>query len=157
MQLWPRRAKVAVALGALALLAVRARADLALHKPVRISSVRLGDPEGAVNGFVEWGSYAVHTRNDSPAWFLVDLEDTLPLGEVRISGRGDGFFTDERSPIAVELSGDGKRFTRAAVCPPIVTQVSPCRAHLDGAPARFVRLVHPSHLVLSEVEVFAAR
>jgi len=159
----PRVARVArLAMAALVVAVVaggayRARRNLALHKPVRMSSVLLGSPEGAVNGFVEWGSYAVHSRGGGPAWLLVDLEGTFPLGEVRVFGRGDGYHTDSPSPITVELSGDGLTFTRAAVCDRVVTQVSPCAAKLGGAPARYVRLTHPTHLVLSEVEVLGAR
>jgi hypothetical protein len=153
----PRAAQIAVALGAVILVWVRAQQNLALHKAVRISSVLLGDAAGVVNGFVEWGSYAVHTRVNAPAWLVIDLERASPIGEVRVFGRGDGYHTGAGTPIAVELSDDGLKFARAAVCPEVVTQVSPCRATLHGAAARYVRLAHPTHLVLSEVEVFAPR
>jgi hypothetical protein len=157
----PRLVRVAIA-GALMLVAAAswglgARQNLALHKPVRMSTVLLGSPEAVVNGFIEWGSYGVHSRSVGPAWVQIDLEGTFSLGEVRVFGRGDGYYSDSVAPIAVELSGDGRTFTRAAVCDPVVTQVSPCRAKLGGAAARYVRLSHPSHLVLSEVEVFGAR
>lgn len=131
--------------------------DLALHKPVRISSVLLGDPAGAVNGFVAWGSYAVHTRSEGPAWFVVDLEASHRIGEVRVTGRGDGFLTEPGPGMMVEVSEDGRVFHHAVPCPPIVTQASPCRVALGGAPGRYVRVRHPSHLVLSQVEVFEAR
>jgi F5/8 type C domain len=160
-QLTPRVIRVAIVV-ALALAvgpvwALRSRRNLALHKPVQMSPVLLGSPAGAVNGWIEWGSYAVHSRSGGQAWLRIDLEGTFPIGEVRVFGRGDGYHTDSASPIAVELSADGRTFTRAAVCAPVVTQVSPCIAQLSGATARYVRLSHPSHLVLSEVEVFAAR
>ncbi len=152
----PRLVKLAIVLAvAVAWRASRER-DLALHKPVRISSVRLGDPAGAVNGIVEWGSYAVHTKRDSPAWFVVDLEERHRIGEVRVYGRGDGYLNDG-PPMAVELSEDGLRFGRPVSCEAAVTQLSPCRVAMGGAAARYVRVLHPTHLVLSEVEVFEAR
>jgi hypothetical protein len=137
--------------------AARARRNLAFHKPVQISSVLLGDPAGAVNGVVEWGSYAVHTRGRGPAWLSIDLEGTFPIGEVLVFGRGDGYHTDSDAAVAVELSEDGRTFAQASSCDPVSTQVSPCRARIGGAPARYVRVTHPTHLVLSEVEVFGAR
>ncbi len=157
----PRVLRVAI-FAALALVttgswALRGRRNLALHKPVRMSPVLLGSPAGLVNGFVEWGSYAVHSRGGGPAWVEIDLEGNFPIGEVRVFGRGDGYHTDSPSPIAVELSSDGHTFARAAVCDRVVTQVSPCEAKLGGAPARYVRVSHPTHLVLSEVEVLGAR
>jgi hypothetical protein len=148
---------IAVALGGSAIAFASARQNLALHRPVHASSVLLGDPAGVVNGFVEWGTYALHSRGGAPAWFVIDLERATPIGVVRIFGRGDGYHTDSSSFIAVEVSTDGRTFKRAAVCPGIATQVSPCRVDLGGALASQVRLTHPTHLVLSEVEVFAPR
>lgn len=147
----------AVLLGLVFLGRAAASENLALHKPVRISSLLLGNPAGVVNGLVEWGSFAVHSRSQGEAWLEIDLEEKAPVGEVRIFGRGDGYYTDSRTPIGVEVSGNGRDFERVASCEPVVTQVAPCRARVDGVPARYVRLVHPSHLVLSEVEVYAAR
>jgi hypothetical protein len=150
----PRLVRLAILLAAAAtLVAARSRGgrDLALHKPVRISSVLLGDPAGVVNGFVEWGSYAVHTRSQGPAWLIVDLEAPARVGDVRVSGRGDGFFTEQGPPMVVEVSDDGVSFHHAVSCDPIVTQASPCRVAFGGVPARYVRVRHASHLVLSEV------
>ncbi|HEX7604823.1 MAG TPA: discoidin domain-containing protein, partial [Polyangiaceae bacterium] len=142
----PVRLAAAVAILALGVRAgLAASRNLALHRPVKISSVLLGDERGAVNGFVEWGSYAVHSRGGGPAWLRVDLERTSPIGEVRIYGRGDGFHTDSGAPIVVELSADGEKFVRAAQCDVLVTQVSPCAVNLGGAKARYVRVSHPTH------------
>ncbi len=149
----PRLVKLAILLVAAVAWRAAARRDLALHKPVRISSVLLGDPAGAVNGFVEWGSYAVHTRSDSPAWLTVDLEDAHRIGEVRVFGRGDGYLTGPGPAMVVEVSDDARTFRHGVPCDPIVTQASPCRVSLGGVPARYVRVRHASHLVLSEVEV----
>jgi hypothetical protein len=150
-----------LALGAASIAALlagcRGRENLARGRPVRISSVRLGDPAGVVNGFVEWGSYAVHTKNDAPAWLTIDLGGAFPVGAVTIAGRGDGFLDERSAQITVEISSDGKAFRRVGACREIFTQAAPCEVSAGGAEARHVRLVHRSHLVLSEVEVFAAR
>ena len=156
-QLSPRVAQLAIAAGALTVFLAHARRDLALHKPVRISSVLLGDPARVVNGLIEWGTYAVHTRTNKPAWLEIDLGQPSPISEVRVFGRGDGFHTDTRSALTIEISTDGHRYARVGACPAVVTQASPCLADLGGAPARYVRLAHPTHLVLSEVEVFGPR
>ncbi len=156
----PRVLRVGVAaVLLLALVAGRALGagrNLALHRPVTMSGVLLGNPAGVVNGSVEWGSYAVHSRG-GPAWLIIDLEGLHHLDEVRVFGRGDGYHTDTPTPMAVELSTDGRTFTRAGLCERVVTQVSPCELKLRGATARYVKVAHPSHLVLSEVEVFGAR
>ncbi len=152
----PSRLLIALALLAFAAAgwAAQARQNLALGKPVTISSVLLGDPAGAVNGFVEWGQYAVHTRNGS-AWFIIDLEATAAIDEIRIFGRGDGFFSETTASMGVDVSLDGKAFHAVGKnCQTFVSQVAPCLVRAAGESARFVRVRHPSHLVLSEVEVF---
>jgi hypothetical protein len=131
--------------------------NLAVGKPVRVSSVRLGDPAGAVNGLVEWGSIAVHTRTDSPAWLVIDLQGTHSIGEVRLFNRGDGYYDERSAQIAVEVAPDGGGYRRVGACREIFTQAAPCVVDIGGAPARYVRLVHRSHLVLSEVEVIEAQ
>lgn len=133
------------------------RENLAAGKPVQMSSVRLGDPAGAVNGFVEWGSYAVHSQNDSPAWLSIDLDGTFPVGEVKIWSRGDGYHDEQSARVTVEVSDDGKAFRPVGACREVFTQAAPCSVPVDGALARHVRLVHRSHLVLSEVEVLEAQ
>src|ERR1700722_19112259 len=78
--------RLALACGAAALVAGRARQNLALHRPVTSSSVRWGDPAGVVNGVVEWGAYALHTRHDHGAWVTVDLGRSFRVDEVRYYG-----------------------------------------------------------------------
>jgi hypothetical protein len=128
--------------------------NLALHRPVTTSSIRLGNPQGAVNGIIEWGSYAVHTRSESPAWLEIDLGAVHRIHEVRIYNRGDGFYDERSARIAVQLSPEGRTFRTLGGCTAIFTQASPCRVQIDGEPARYLRLEHRTHLVLSEVEVF---
>lgn len=147
----------AIALLAAAGAAGCGREDLARGRPVRASSVRIGDPAGVVNGVVEWGSYALHTDSGSRAWVAVDLGREVRVGEVRVFNRGDGFYDTRSANVGVEVSTDGRSFRRIGGCTQIFTQVSPCSVTSPGAPARHVRLVHPSALVLSEVEVYEAR
>lgn len=145
-------AVVSAVVGLYALLSPR---NLALRKPVRMSSVLIGAPTGAVNGAVEWGSYAVHSRR-GPTWLEIDLNTVASVGIVRVVGRGDGFHT-EIKPMIIEHSLDGHAFMKAARCGTVLTQVAPCVVDLQGAQARYVRIAHPTHLVLSEVEVFPAQ
>jgi hypothetical protein len=155
---------MALSVGKLALVVVAAaafvfapmRRNLALHKPVTASSARIGYPSSIVNGAVEWGSYGLHTQTDRPAHVTVDLEKTYRLGEVRVFGRGDAYFSDTTAHVLVKVSLDGRSFRHVATCDGLSIQASPCRVDLRGVPARYVRL-EDAFLVLSEIEVFEAR
>ncbi len=154
------RRAVAIALGAAAILGgvaafALAPKNLARGMPVKASSVRLGDPAAVVNGFVEYSSYAVHTRSESPAWVRVDLLAERPIGEVKLYNRGDGFFDEAGARMAVDLSRDGVTYHRAGICPEIFTQLHPCVIAANGEEARYVRVLHRSVVVLSEIEVYA--
>jgi hypothetical protein len=145
-----------VVAGAAAIVFAPTRRNLALHKPVKASSVRLGHPSSLVNGAVEWGSYGLHTQTQHPAHVTIDLEGTHRLGEVRVFGRGDGFHVDTAPRVIVKTSVDGRSFTYGATCDGLPMQASPCRVDLGGVTARYVRL-EDTFLVLSEIEVFEAR
>lgn len=155
----PSRRAVAIALGAAAILGgaaalALAPKNLARGMPVKASSVRLGDPAAVVNGFVEYSSYAVHTRTENPSWLRVDLLAPHPIGEVKLYNRGDGFLDESEALMAVDLSRDGVTYHRAGVCPEIFTQLHPCVIAANGEEARYVRVVHRRVVVLSEIEVF---
>ncbi len=152
----PGKIKLAVASVVVLLTFGRARQNIARGRPVTASSARFGHPSAVVNGVVEWGSYALHTGADRPAWFKIDLEGTHRIEEVRVYGRGDALLNEDAPPVPVELSLDGQTWTRAGACEGVFTQASPCRIEAGGAPARYVRLTYP-YLVLSEVEVFETR
>ena len=156
MVLSPGKIKLAVVALVLVLLAARARQNLAFRRPATSSSARFGYPSAVVNGVVEWGSYALHTQADRPAWFMVDLQGTHPIGEVRVFGRGDALLNEDPPALPVELSLDGHTWKQAGACEGLFTQASPCRVLAGGALARYVR-VTGAYLVLSEVEVFEAR
>jgi hypothetical protein len=141
---------------AIALAAWRAPKNLALHKPVTASSVLYGNPAGLVNGSIEWGSFAFHSSWGAPTWVLIDLEATSSIHEIRIWNRGDEKLADAAGT-RVELSDDGATFRPAATCEDLFTQATPCRLALGDARARYVKLVHPVYLALSEVEVLGRR
>lgn len=130
--------------------------NLAWRKNVRMDNVFLGNPADVVNGVVEWGSYAVHTRRGA-ALLDIDLEKPKAIGLVRIYGRGDAYHMDSKAPIVVQHSVDGQTYVNAGQCGLVLTQVAPCKVELENITARYVRLSHPTHLVLSEVEVFPAQ
>jgi hypothetical protein len=160
----PSRRAVAIALGAAAILGGAgalavglAPRNLARGMPVKASSVRLGDPAAVVNGFIEYSSYAVHTRTENPAWVRVDLVTVQPIGEIRLYNRGDGFLDEAESLMAVDLSRDGVNYRRAGTCPEVFTQLQPCVIAANGEEARYVRVAHRRVVVLSEIEVFEPR
>jgi F5/8 type C domain len=127
--------------------------NLAFGKNVRTSPVLLGEPAGIVNGVMEWGGYALHTRRGS-AWIEIDLERLTEIATIRVYGRGDGYHLDSRASISVEYSLDGVKYVGLGRCGLVLTQVAPCDVQGANVSARYVRLAHPTHLVLSEVEVF---
>ncbi len=152
----PAKIKLAVAALVVILTAARARQNLALHRPVTVSSTRFGDASAVVNGVIEWGSYALHTKPDRPAWFTVDLQGEHPIGEIRIFGRGDALLNEDAPPLLVETSLDNRTFQRVGTCDAVYTQASPCHVYPTGVSARYVRLEF-LYLVLSELEVYEAR
>ena len=143
-------------IAAIALAAWRAPKNLALHRPITASGVLYGSPTGLVNGSIEWGTFAFYSNDSGPAWVLIDLEASRSIHEVRIWNRGDGQLEDAEGT-RVELSDDGTTFRPAATCEDLFTQATPCRLGLGGARARYVKLVHPWYLALSEVEVLGWR
>jgi hypothetical protein len=151
----PRTVKVVLAVAILAFTLGRARKNLALHKPCTASSIHWGDPSAVVNGVVEWGSFALHTETDRPAWIKVDLQGTFRLDEVRVFSRGDELIGEGGDPLPVEVSLDGTTFKEVGRCTPIFSQASPCVVRPGGEPARYVRLTYP-FLAICELEVYGA-
>lgn len=152
---------IALFLGAAALFAVfRGGRNIAVGRPITASSVRLGDPRGLVNGFVEYGGYALHTKTETPAWVRVDLESSRSIAEIRIYSRGDGYLDVRDAQLAIDVSEDGVTYRRAGRCTEVFSQLSPCVVDArDGAPAlrgRYVLVTRSGALVLSEIEVIEA-
>jgi hypothetical protein len=118
-----------------------------------------GDAAGAVDG-VKNGKYGFHTSNDAQPWWQVDLGKRVPLARVVVYNRCDGGCPSRNPRIELALSNDGKAWTVAYrhKGTPFggVGHGKPLTVTLDGRPARFVRLQHPTKtwFHLDEVEVY---
>ena len=120
------------------------------------------DALGAVDG-VKSGKWGFHTVEDKAPWWQVDLQKAAPLDRVVVYNRCDSPSCPPRNArIELKLSDDGKQwatvyrhggkpFGGVGLGKPLVVK-------LDGKPARFVRLQHPTPtwLHLDEVEVYPA-
>jgi hypothetical protein len=130
--------------------------NLARGKSVLVSSQRPGTPDpGAVVDGWRGGTFGVHTKQDDPPWIEIDLGDTYRLTRAVIVNRGDGY-EDEVLPLALQLSDDDRTWREIAIRHDRFTQRSPWRLALDGARARFVRVIKPEagYLALSEIEIY---
>lgn len=132
------------------------RRNLALGKRVQVAGVSYGSAEGIVNGWVEWGTFALFTRFGVTS-LKIDLEQVHSIGMIRVYGRGDGCAVETSTPVTIEYSADGLEYHKVKYCGPVMSQVRPCTAELPNVAARYVRLSHPRFIVLSEVEVFAGQ
>lgn len=126
--------------------------NVARGKPVTVSSIRLGTPQGIVNGAIEWGTFGLHSGSSGREWATIDLQKFFSLSSAEIYSRGDGRF-EFNLPLMVELSDDGARFRPGGSCPDLFTQATPCVVNLHRERARFVRVSAPE-VVLAEVEVY---
>lgn len=143
-----------------AVTSVVAPSNLALNKPVTVSSYRVNPPDGheLVDGSFPL-SYAVQTdREDSPH-IVIDLQAVYRIQTIKVYNRGDGW-QDEGLPIAVELSIDGDYYYPAGRREMHFERDPPWVIHVPKLPARYVRLrgEHAkSYLALSQVEVFGRK
>jgi hypothetical protein len=133
--------------------------DLALHKPVKISSSHpdsLAPPTGEwlVNGRIE-RVYGVATKNEDNPWMLIDLQKPEPVRRIVIYNRGDGWFTD-CLPLEVLVGLDESSLHRVAMRETVFTQLRPWGVRTNET-VRFVKLVAHKHAAcaLSEVEVYS--
>jgi hypothetical protein len=133
---------------------VTARPNLALHRPVEVTSrdPTYGvDPSHVVDG--DESNLGFHTDRGTPHSVTIDLGSVRSLKRVEVFNRAD--CCEERAtPLSVQLSVDGHAYTTVARRSRVFQQWS---ASLPGGSAgRFVRLVHESneYFHLSEVEVY---
>jgi hypothetical protein len=105
---------------------------------------------------VKSGRFGFHTGQEAAAWWQVDLQQVIPLREVRIFNRGD-CCTERARTIRVLLSTDGISYSTAYTHDGSEFTGSPLVVGLDGRNARFVRLqlAENTWLHLDEVEVYA--
>jgi hypothetical protein len=130
--------------------------NIALNKPAIASSQRpgTGPASGVDNGEIEL-SYGVHTNVENTPWVRIDLGASVPVHEVRVYNRGDGY-QSEIVPLAIQLSDDDSSYADVAQRTDPFTREQPWIAKLEGKRARFVRVFMPRHgyIALSEIEVY---
>ncbi len=148
---------LAVGLLLIAVITLRTRYNIALHKPVTSSSRAFGTtPEGAVDG-LRHGQLGFHSQHESGAWLAIDLGKEQDVAAIAAFGRADCCFT-QSIPLALELSLDGRTYRRVGLRTTAFTQFDPWVTEFrPRARARFVRLktLENANLVVSEVEVYA--
>jgi hypothetical protein len=150
-----------VAVVALAFIGQRlfAPRDLALGKPVTMSTQHPGtpDPAGLVDGITS-GSYGAHTQVGAPGtpWMVVDLQAEHNIRRIVVYNRGDRNF-DDGLPLVVSTSLDGRDYKEVArraehfgngdsSAPPWTIE-----SRVRG---RYVRIEGRWYIALNELEVF---
>jgi hypothetical protein len=158
-QRWGRLAAVMLVLLYAGWLGVRHRVmpvNIALGKPVRVSSYKVKPPDGheLVDGRPGF-TFAVETNvEDSPS-VVVDLLGEHAIERVVIHNRADGWW-DDCLPLVVELSRDDKTYTELARRETYFGFNTPWVIEASGRMARFVRIrvARRSYLALGRVEIF---
>ena len=136
--------------------------NLALHKPVKVSSTHPqsaapADGSGLVNGVHET-TYGMQTNREDSPWVMIDLESSYLVTQVDVYNRADGWF-DEGLPLVLELSEDGRTFTEVARRNDTFSATAPWTYLGSGVKARYVRVraPHTGYIALSEIEVRGKR
>jgi len=145
--------------------ALLAPPNIALHKPVTLSTRYPGGPDGEalVDGVTSADrapgmadANIVHTERGR-SWALIDLGGVHALRQIRIYNRADGYF-DEGLPYELELSNDGRTFEsiseRSTHFGSSRFFDRPWVVDVRGQRARYVRVLSNHYLALSEVQVF---
>jgi hypothetical protein len=143
------------AVAAFHLVDAKLRPNVALGKPVTISSFFGGKPAALVDGDIGT-SYAIATAGQENAWLCVDLQRPYRLREVDVFNRVDGWF-DDALPLVLETSADGVAWEVIARRDTTFSASPPWRSRFDGPVARFVRIrsLTRTALALSELAVYA--
>lgn len=133
--------------------------NLALHRPVTVSSLLPGsvapaDNSGLVNGQIE-PNYGIHT-NRGGGWVTVDLQDVDRLSKIAIFNRADAWF-DEGLPMRLSFSEDGRQWKEVARRTTSFTASDPWIFEAQGERARFVRVSSDKYVALTEIEIFGTR
>ena len=132
--------------------------NLALGRPVHMSSQQPGtpDPAALVDGNKRT-SFGAHTAVGSESsWIIIDLERTVLIRKIIIYNRTDTNF-DDGLPFGLDLSTDGESFRQIAVrtqafglggsfSPPWTVRLR------DNA--RYIRIRATGYTAINEVEVF---
>jgi hypothetical protein len=153
---------VVAALGILIWLSIKifSPKNIAFNKPVTSSSVHpsYGAPAQGANDGSKSGRFDFCSAEEELPWWMVDLQKTVRIGEVKVFGRGDCCY-DQSIPLALEASDDGTTFRQIAERTTPFSESNPWVIRPDALTTRFIRLrtERRSVLVLTEVEVYAKK
>jgi hypothetical protein len=130
--------------------------NVALHKPVMMSSKHPGTPDaaGATDGKVV-APFQAHTAIEADPWIAVDLGAVFKISKVKVYNRTDCLFGGA-VPLTLEFSTDGIRFHSVDQRTTAFSGTWPWVYRPQDAPARFVRIHgHPGgYVVVTEIEVY---
>jgi len=130
--------------------------NIAIGKPVRVSSHRVNPPDGheLVDGRPGF-TYAVQTNTEDSPHVVIDLQADYAIHRIAVTNRADGWW-DDCLPLVVELSRDDKTYTELARRESHFGFDAPWVIAASGRMARYVRVrvARRSYLTLGRVEIF---
>jgi hypothetical protein len=133
--------------------------NIALGKPVRVSSYKQKPPDGheLVDGRPGF-TFAVETNVEESPSVVIDLLSEHAIDRIVIHNRADGWW-DDCLPLVVELSRDDRTYTELARRVTYFGFDTPWVVQASGRMARFVRIrvARRSYLALGRVEIFGDR
>jgi hypothetical protein len=156
---WGRMAALGVVLLYAAWLVVRPRVmpvNLAVGKPVKVSSYRVNPPDGQELAVGRPGfTYAVLTNTEDSPHVVIDLQGDYAIRRIAVTNRADGWW-DDCLPLVVELSRDDKTYTELARRETHFGFDTPWVIPASERMARYVRVrvARRSYLALGRVEIF---
>ncbi|HEY5240501.1 MAG TPA: discoidin domain-containing protein [Polyangiaceae bacterium] len=158
-QRWGRVAAVVLLVLYAGWLGIRHRVmpvNIALGKPVRVSSYKQNPPDGheLVDGRPGF-TFAVETNVEESPSVVIDLLSEHAIERIVIHNRADGWW-DDCLPLVVELSRDDRTYTELARRDTHFGFDTPWVVQASGRMARFVRIrvARRSYLALGRVEIF---
>jgi hypothetical protein len=130
--------------------------DIALHKPVSVSSTHPNStaaPAGLTDGATT-GPYGVHTNLEAAPWVQVDLLAVYRIDQVKVYNRGDGWF-DDGLPMTLLFSTNGTDFKEVDKRTTSFGQWLPWTYGAHHQTARYIRIAGApgKYVALSELVV----
>jgi hypothetical protein len=159
---WARVAAVALLVLVGAWLVVRARRpkNIAVGKPVKVSSYLVNPPDGQELATGRLGfTYSVHTNIEDSPNVVIDLQGEYAIDSVEVFNRADGWF-DDCLPLVVEVSRDGGTYVELSRREEYFGFDKPWVVSANGQTARFVRARvarRNSYLALGRLRVFGRK
>jgi hypothetical protein len=130
--------------------------NLALNKPVTLSSQFPGSPtpEGATDGRIV-SPFQACTAIEADPWMMVDLGSVTKISKVVIHNRTDGHSADT-VPLTLEFSNTGQDFRTVDYRNKAFTGSNPWVFTTKSGSARYVRIHgHPNgYVVVTEIKVY---